>query len=309
MVDIIIVMLPLLGLSIFYYGIRALLLCLISVVSSVVFEYLYRRLLKQSRSIGDFSAVITGIFIAFNVPVTAPLWMPIIGSFFAIVLVKQLFGGLGRNLFNPAAAGIAFLNISWQGIMSTFPMAMNWEPLSWVVPSDFETGRTVLACLKLRIVPDNQKFEILYGYTPGNLGTCCVIVILIAGAYLLYRRIISWQIPAAFLGVVVVAALLFPRCPTGSLDSVFYELTSGSLLFAAVFMATDPVTSPVTRAGRLLFGAGCGLITVLLRYFGAYPEGVYFAILIMNPFMLGLDRLAWRYRMKGGTLDVRKRTE
>lgn len=299
--DVIILLIPLVVVAIFYYDWRALILTLVSVVSSVVFEYLYRRLFGRSRSIGDFSAIITGFFIAFNMPVSVPLWMPVLGSFFGIIVVKQLYGGIGKNIFNPAVAAIAFLTISFPGLMSAFPNAFNALPV-FSTPKSFETGRTVLAALKAGLLPDNKKYEIMFGYTPGNLGTACIVVILIAGLYLLYRRIISWQIPVAFLGVVAIAAAIFPRCPSGRLDSVFYELTSGSLIFAAVFMATDPVTSPVTKRARLIYGACCGLFTVILRYNGIYPEGAYFAILLMNPFALALDRLTWKLRVRGGKI-------
>ena len=299
--DVILALAPLAVIAVFYYGYRALMLILISAVSSVVFEYLYRRFFRRSRSIGDFSAMITGVILAFNMPVTVPLWLPVVGSFFAIVVVKQLFGGIGKNIFNPAVAGIAFLTVSWQSFMSTFPLPNNPEPI-FATPVTFEAGRTALAALKAGILPDSYKNEMMLGYTPGNLGTACIVVIIAAGLYLLYRRIISWQIPVSFLGAVALFAFVFPRCPSGRLDSVFYELTSGSLLFAAVFMATDPVTSPVTGRARFIFGFGCGIFTVLLRYFGVYPEGAYFAILLMNPFVLALDRLTWKMRAKGGKM-------
>jgi Na+-translocating ferredoxin:NAD+ oxidoreductase subunit D len=299
--DVIILMIPLEVVAIFYYGWRALALTLVSILSSVVFEYLYRRLFGRSRSIGDLSAIVTGFFIAFCMPATAPIWYPVLGSFFAIVIVKQLYGGIGKNVFNPAVAGIAFLTVTFPGVMSTFPNPFNSIPL-FATPKAFETGRTALAALRAGIQPDNKKYEMMFGYTPGNLGTACIVVILIAGLYLLYRRIINWQVPVCFLGVVAIAAAIFPRCPSGRLDSVFYELTSGSLLFAALFMATDPVTSPVTGRARAIYGACMGFFTVILRYNGIYPEGAFFAILLMNPFALALDRLDWKLRVRGGRM-------
>lgn len=301
MADVIVLMIPLLILAIFYYGFRALTLTLVSVAGCVLFEYLYRRLFGRSRSIGDFSAIITGFFIAFNMPASAPVWMPLVGGFFAIVVVKQLFGGIGRNIFNPAAAGVAMLLVTFPGVMSAFPNAFNQLPL-FATPQHYELGRTVLATLRAHILPDNNVTEIMFGYTPGNFGTACIVVIIIAGLYLLYRRIINWQVPVSMLAAVAVIALIFPRCPSGRLDSVFYELTSGSLMFAAVFMATDPVTSPVTGRGRFIYGALIGVLTALIRYNGIFPEGVCFAILMMNPFTLALDRLVWRIRPKGGKM-------
>ena len=299
--DVIVMLIPIVFLAVFYYGFRSLILIFISALSSIIFEYLYRRLFGRLRSIGDFSAIITGVLIAFNMPVTAPLWFPIVGSFFAIVVVKQLFGGIGKNIFNPAVAAIAFLTVSWPGIMSTFPLPFN--PLSiYKTPVGFENGRTTLAALKAGIIPDDLKIEIFFGKTPGYLGTACIGVILMAALYLLYRRIINWQIPIAFIGTVALFAWIFPRSPSGRMDSVVYEIMSGSLIFAAVFMATDPVTSPVTGNARLIYGFCCGIFTVLIRYFGVYPEGAYFAILLMNPFVIEFDRLAWKFRVKGGEL-------
>jgi electron transport complex protein RnfD len=301
--DVILALVPLAIIAVFYYGMRAFILIMISVISCVVFEYLYRRLFGRSRSIGDFSAIITGIIIAYNMPVTVPLWLPIAGSFFAIIIVKQLFGGIGKNIFNPAVAGIAFLTVSWPSFMSNFPLTYNPEPLfSTPAPTGSDLGVTALSALMDHHIPPSNKLEMMLGNTPGNLGTACIIVVLVAGLYLLYRRIISWQIPLAFLGTVALFAAIFPRSPSGRLDSVFYELTSGSLIFAAIYMATDPVTSPVTGRARLIFGFGCGVFTVLLRYFGHYPEGAYFAILLMNPFVLALDRLTWKLRVRGGKM-------
>ena len=142
----------------------------------------------------------------------------------------------------------------------------------------------------------------LIGYTPGNLGTSEILIIAIAAFVLLYRRIISWRVPLSFLGTVALGALIFPRCPSGQLDSVIYELMSGSVAFVAVFMATDPVTSPVTSYGRVFYGVACGIITFFIRYFGIYPEGAFFAVLLMNPFVLAFDRLGWKIRAKGGRL-------
>jgi len=299
--DTILPLLFLLIVAIYYTGLRALTLTAVSVLSCIIFEYLYRRILGKKRSIGDMSAVVTGMIIAFCMPVTAPIWFPIIGAFFAIVVVKQLFGGLGNNIFNPAAAAICLLTVTWPGTMSTFPQATaKFSPFA--TPVEFETGVPVLTALKNGTLPDNRPFEMLVGYTPGNFGTSAILVIIIAGLVLLYRRIISWKIPLAYLGTVAVLALLFPRCPSGRLDSVVFELTSGSLAFVAVFMATDPVTSPVTTLGRLLYGFFLGLITVFIRYFGIYPEGAFFALLIMNPFVLALDRLGWKLKSKGGRI-------
>lgn len=301
--DTILPLLFLLGVAVYYYGIRALILTCVSVLSCVIFEYLYRRILGKNRTIGDMSAVVTGMITAFCLPVSAPLWFPIVGGFFSMVIVKNLFGGIGRNIFNPAAAAICMLTVTWPGVMSVFPLTAERTGITaFATPHNFETGRTVLAALKNGQLPDNNFFELFIGYTPGNIGTGSILIIAIAAIILLYRRIIRWQIPVGFLGTVALVALIFPRSPSGRLDSVLFELMSGSLCFAAVFMATDPVTSPVTSTGRFLYGVCCGLLTVIIRYFGIYPEGAFFALLLMNPFVLALDRLGWKLRVKGGRL-------
>ena len=298
--DVLVALLPVICIAFYYYGIRVLTLTLISVVSCVAFEYLYRRILHKSKTVGDLSAVVTGALIACCLPVSAPWWFPVLGAFFAVVVVKQLFGGIGRNVFNPAVAAVAFLTVTWPGIMSVFPVP--FSSFTWFkTPQNFRVGKTVLSQLKENMMPTPSHLEMLLGNRAGNLGTCAVLVILIAALYLLYRRIIHWQIPVAFVGTVALLAWLFPRSPSGRLDSLFYEIMSGSLIFIAVFMATDPATSPVTGGGMLLFGALCGVVTVFLRYFGNYPEGAVFAVLLLNPFSLQLDRLAWRAGQNRGT--------
>lgn len=295
----------LLAVAIYYSGIRALTLTLVSVFSCVAFEYLYRRILGKNRSVGDMSAVVTGIITAFCIPVSAPVWFPIVGAFFAIVVVKQLFGGLGRNIFNPAAAAVCLLTVTWPGAMSSFPQPTE-KFSAFATPDNFETGVTVLASLKNGTLPNNNFSEMLIGYTPGNLGTMPILIIAIAAFVLLYRRIINWRIPLSLLGTVAVIALIFPRCPSGRLDSMFYELMSGSVAFVAIFMATDPVTSPVSDLGRVFYGVSCGIITAFMRYNGIYPEGAFFAVLLMNPFVLAFDRLGWKLSTKGGRLLYEK---
>lgn len=299
--DTILPLLFLLFAAIYYTGVRALTLTAVSVLSCVAFEYLYRRFLGKKRSIGDMSAVVTGMLIAFCMPVSAPMWFPIVGAFFAIVIVKQLFGGLGRNIFNPAVAAVCFLTVTWPGVMSTFPMPTAKFD-AFATPKDFQTGITALTSLKNGTLPSNKLEELFIGYVPGNMGNAMILIILVAAIILLFRRIINWRIPVSFLGTIAVLALIFPRCPSGRIDSMFYELLSGSVLFVAIFMATDPVTSPVTRLGRVFYGITCGLVTVFMRYFGIYPEGAFFALLLVNPFVLEFDRLGWRIGTKGGRL-------
>jgi electron transport complex protein RnfD len=296
--DVLVALLPIIVMSVFYYGVRAAILTGVSILSCVIFEYLYTRILRKPRSINDLSAVVTGILIACNIPATAPLWFPAVGAFFGIIVVKQLFGGIGKNVFNPAVAAIVFLNVTWQGIMSIFPMP--FATLPWLnTPQGFLTKQTALASLSQHFLPANTINELFLGNRPGFMGSGAIIVILVAGLYLLYRRIINFQVPFAFVGTVALLAYIFPRSPSGQLSSMLYEILSGSLIFVAIFMATDPTTSPVTTEGRLLYGFLCGLLTVFLRYNGIYPEGAFFALLLMNPFAKSLDILSWKLNKRG----------
>lgn len=297
-----------LAVGFYYYGPRTLVLTAVSIASCVVFEYLYRRIMSKSNSIGDLTAIVTGCIIAFNLPATAPVWFPVVGAFFAVVIVKQLFGGIGYNIFNPAAAALCFLTVGWPGIMSKIPLP--FQSLSmFATPHNFETSRLTPVSELVHhamFAPGNSPWEMFFGYRPGYLGTISILVIVIGFAVLLYRRIVSFRVPLSFLATVALVAFLFPRYIGGRGQSVFYELTSGAVIFAAVFMLTDPVTTPVTKTGRLLFGFLCGLITMLLRYFGQYQEGVYFAILFMNPFVMALDRIGWKFETRGGRQHVKK---
>ncbi|NLM62057.1 MAG: RnfABCDGE type electron transport complex subunit D [Clostridiales bacterium] len=296
MLDVIIALTPALLLSVFYFGFRALILTLISVASCIAFEFLYRRLMKKHTTIGDLSAVVTGILIAFNLPASAPYWMVVVGAFFAIVIVKQLYGGLGKNFMNPALAARAFL-LSWPTTMSTWPKVFEKVPLIGQT-ADVVTAATPLAALKSGTLPDNTLMELLLGQHGGTLGETSAIVLLIGGVYLVLRKVISPRIPLFYIGTVAVVTFIFPRGGVNNLQWMLYNVLSGGLILGAVFMATDYVTSPVTKGGRALFGIGCGLITVFIRYFGSYPEGVSFSILIMNACAWVLDK-AFRPRRYG----------
>lgn len=288
--DTLLALTPLVAMSVVYYGVRALALTLISVFSCIVCEYLYTRVFRRRSTISDLSAAVTGVILACCLPACVPLWFPVVGAVVAVVVAKQLFGGLGRNVFNPALVAVAFLTAGWPGAMSLFALPMRSLSLGNVDKS-FTTDATVLSALRAGRVPTATLQELFTGSYAGALGTGAVLIILAAGLYLLYRRIINWQIPLAFLGTVAVLSLLFPRLPSGSrVDSMLYELLSGSLVFVAVFMATDPATSPVSSFGRLVYGVLCGLFTVLLRDLGQFPEGAFFALLLVNPFSLLLDR-------------------
>ncbi len=256
--------------------------------------------MKRSVTIGDFSAVVTGLILAMNLPTTVPLWIPVVGSFFAIVIVKQLFGGLGKNIVNPAAAARVFLFISWGVIM-----AKNAAPgvrLNDFGSVDVVATATPLADLKKGILPDVSVIDLLLGRTGGSIGEVAALLLIAGFLWMLVRGVITWHIPIAYVGTVAVLTLVFPQSSSGNVTFMTAELLSGGLLLGAIFMAPDYATSPVTKYGRLIYGIGCGVITVFIRYFGGYNEGVSFAILIMNLLVWYIDRFTMpvRFGGKGG---------
>ncbi len=288
MLDVIIALSPALVLSVFYFGFRALTLTLVSTVSCIVFEYLYRKLMKKSNTIGDLSAIVTGMLIAFNLPASAPYWMVVVGAAFAIIIVKQLYGGLGKNFMNPALAARVFL-LSWPGVMATWPKVFERIPL-YGSTADVVTAATPMASLKAVALPDYTVMELLLGQHGGCLGETSAIVLLLGGVYLVLRKVISPRIPLFYIGTVAALTYFFPRGGLDNLQWMLSNILSGGLMLGAVFMATDYATSPVTRGGQVLYGIGCGLITVFIRYFGSYPGGVSFSILIMNACTWVLDK-------------------
>ena len=288
MLDVIIALVPAMVVGIVMFGVKALLLIAVSVASAVFWEWGYRKLMKKPSSIGDLSACVTGILVALVIPVGAPWWMPVVGTFFAMVIVKQLYGGIGKNFLNPALAARAFLMASWPVIMTT-----------WAVPSvlsktvDAATMATPLSILKAgtEAMPEYFSFGNLFiGSMPGCIGEISAAALLVGGIYLLVRKVINWRIPVAFIGTVAIITVIFPRNGYSNVDWMLYNLLSGGLLLGAIFMATDYSSSPVTLNGQLLYGFGCGALTVLIRYFGGYPEGVSYAILIMNLCAWAIDK-------------------
>lgn len=296
MSDVAIAMIPALVMGVYYFGVRALVLTLISVISCVGFEALYQKLLHKPITAGDFSAVVTGMLIAFNVPVAATWWMMVIAAFVAIVICKQLFGGLGKNFINPALGGRAFLMASWASIMTTWTSPKVQLPLFSRITAqtiqnfDAITTATPLANLKMTGTGGVNLLSLLLGERGGCIGEVSVLALLLGGAYLIVRKVISPRIPLAYIGTVAVLTLIFPRVSDLPLYSMLVEVMSGGLLLGAIFMATDYVTSPVTAKGQWIFGLGCGLLTVFIRYFGGYPEGVSYSILLMNLTVWLIDR-------------------
>lgn len=306
MCDVIIALLPALAWGVYIFGFRALSLTLISVVSCVFFEFLYEALMKKNYTLNDLSAVVTGMLIAFNLPVNAPLWMPVAGGAFAIIIVKMLFGGIGKNIVNPAIAARIFLFISFPKYMSSY-FSIAEEKLSpFAIQPNFDTltSATPLTFLKRGELPDIDIFRQLLGQHGGCIGEVSALLLAACGIYLLIKKVISWHIPVSYLATVAALTFFFPQ-NDNALMFMLSELLSGGLILGAVFMATDYVTSPITNKGRIIYGAGCGLLTVFIRYFGGYPEGVSFAIMIMNLFVLYIDKMTKPVRFGGGK-DARK---
>ena len=293
MLDVIIAMLPALAFAIFNFGLRALTLTAVSVVGCIFWEWLYRKLMKKPQSIGDLSCVVTGMLLAFVCPVQMPYWMILIGDFFAIIVVKQLFGGIGKNFLNPALAGRAVLLASYAGTMTSWvDPAAGKAPIIGSV-ADVVTTATPLAVMKtgdFAALTDTYNVGNMFiGQIPGSLGEVSALALLIGGAYLIWRKVINWQTPVAYIATVAVLTFLFPKQGSG-LEWMLYSIFGGGLFLGAFFMATDYATSPVTKKGQLIFGIGCGLFTVLIRYFGSYNEGVCYSIMVMNLLVALIDK-------------------
>ena len=299
--DVLIALVPAMIMGVVFFGPRALVATIISVVACEFFEWGYRKLMKKSCANRDLSAAVTGVLLAFVCAPTLPYWMLIIGDFFAIVLVKQLFGGLGKNFLNPALAGRAFL-------MLCYPVAMT----TWVVPgigadtwanvlgntttlsgADVVTGATPLSVdfMHSGLLPDASLWDAFVGNVGGCIGEISALMLLLGGLYLIWRGVIRFRIPVAYIATVAVLTFLFPMGGNDRLTWMAYHLFTGGLFLGAFFMATDYVTSPVTKKGEVIYGIGCGLLTVFIRYFGGYPEGVSYSILIMNCCVWLIDKV------------------
>lgn len=287
--------------GIYVFGPRALSLLLISVICSVGFEALYQLLLKKPITVTDCSAAVTGLLLGMNLPATVPLWIPIIGSFFAIVVVKQLYGGIGKNFMNPALAARAFLMLAWPAPMTATPNPYT-SSSAWALSIDsvdIVASATPMQLLKNGTIPDTGLFNMLLGAKAGTIGEVASLLLIGGGIYLLFRRVITWHIPVSFITTVALISYLFPQNTAERVEFVACEVICGGLMLGAIFMATDYATTPVTANGRLLFGVGCGAITMFIRYFGGYNEGVTFAILIMNTLVWYIDNLTKPKRFGG----------
>ncbi|MBQ6181549.1 MAG: RnfABCDGE type electron transport complex subunit D [Ruminococcus sp.] len=267
MLNVIIALLPALGVGIFMFGWRSLTLTAVCIASCMIFEYGSRRLMKKTNTITDLSAVVTGIILAMNLPVTLPYWMAVIGCFVAIVIVKQLFGGLGQNFANPAITARIVLMVSFPGAMTNWIKAQDYDydAVSSATPLVLES--------KGGDVP--SYLDLFLGNTGGCLGETCALALLIGGLYLAARKIISLAAPVSFIGALALLTAISGGDP-------LYHILAGGVFLGAFFMATDYATTPITTKGKIVFGLGCGIITFVIRHFGSYPEGVSFSILLMN---------------------------
>ena len=287
--DVLIALLPALIGSVVFFGFRALTVTAVSALSCVLFEKLYCKIMKVDDKTYDLSAVVTGVLLAFVCPVTIPYWTIILGAAFSILLVKMLFGGLGRNIVNPALAGRAFM-FSWPVLMSHWVKVGFGNAAGIFSTADAVTAATPLANMHQGLMPEDSVVDIFMGNVGGCIGETSALLLLIGFVYLLYRKVITARIPLAYIGTVAVLTFLFPL-GNDRIAWMAAQVFGGGLMLGAIFMATDYVTSPVTKLGQLVYGIGCGVLTVLIRYFGGYNEGVSYAILCMNCCVVLLDRI------------------
>ncbi len=286
--DVLIALIPAICVGIWRFGVYTFWVILVSAFSAVAFEWAYRKIMKKSSTIHDLSALVSGVLLALVLPPNVPLWLPIIGAFFAIVVVKQLYGGIGKNFLNPALAARAFLLASYPTLISQFPLPSNFG-------IDGVTSATPLTVLYQGGTMDGYSLRALMtGNIPGCTGEISAIAIMLGGLYLIWRGVISWRIPTAYIGTVAVLSFCMGFENASRLEWTIYNVLSGGLMLGAFFMATDYVTSPVTPGAMLVYGSGCGVLTVLIHYYGGYPEGVSYAILLMNLLVWPLDKLFHR---------------
>ena len=277
MLDVVLALLPSLAVGIFVLGIRSAVVALVSVAAAVASEWFYARLTKSRNTVIDGSAMVTGLLLAMTLPHTVPYWQAALGSVFAIVVAKLLCGGLGQNVFNPALAGRAFL-------MLISPVGLTrYEGLDGV------TAATPLHHMVMPALPEESVLDMFLGNCPGSIGELSALALIAGGIYLVARKVISPRIPLAYLGAVAVLTLVFHKTDSAA-AWMLYSLFGGGVMLGAIFMATDYATSPVTALGQIIFGIGCGVLTVIFRYYGLYPEGVTYAILIMNALVWTIDR-------------------
>ncbi len=292
MLDVILALVPALIAGVWIFGARAALVILVCVAASVLSEWLYEKAMKKPSTIADLSAVVTGLLLAFNLPVAIPVWQAVVGSAFAVIFVKQLFGGIGKNFANPAITARIFMFIAFSTTMATWFDPADIQKLSLGIP-DAVTSATPLALIakgELGALPSIP--DMLLGVRGGCIGETSVVALALGGIYLIARRVISWHTPVTFIATVFALTALMGQQPV-------YQLLSGGLILGAIFMATDYATTPQTNWGRVVFGVGAGILTALIRVYGSYPEGVSFSILLMNTLVPFINRLT-AHRAFGG---------
>ncbi|MBQ7624345.1 MAG: RnfABCDGE type electron transport complex subunit D [Clostridia bacterium] len=291
MIDVIISLMPALAVATYVFGARCIVLTVISVVSCKIFEHLYCKLMHKPSTIGDYSSAVTGVLLAFCLPVSVPLWMPVLGAAFAIIIVKELYGGIVKNFMNSAMTSRAFLMASFPALMTVWVKVRTKLPVFLNV-TDAVTSATPLDSLKQGVFPPESLSDMALGMTSGCIGEISALALIAGGLYLIYRRVVTLHIPLSFIGTVALISFIFPKGMSAfNAEYMLYSITSGGLMLGAVFMATDYTTSPVTPKGQIIYGAGAGLITVFIRYFGSYPEGVTYGILIMNALVFLIEKI------------------
>lgn len=277
MFDVMLALVPAMIIGIWMHGFRSLVVTLVSIASCVFLEWLYSVVTKTRNTVVDGSALVTGMLLAMTLPATVPYWLVVVGAAFAIIFVKALCGGLGQNIFNPALSARGFMMLVAPAYMVRFEGV------------DGVTAATPLHHMVMPALPEESVLDMFLGNCPGSIGEISALALLVGGAYLVYRKVISVRIPAAYLGSVAVLTLVFFKTDA-PVDWMLYSLFSGGLMLGAIFMATDYATSPVTAKGQIIYGIGCGVLTVVFRYFGLFPEGVTYAILLMNALVWIIDR-------------------
>jgi len=279
MLDVVIALIPSFLVGIFVLGLRALLVTAVSMATAVAAEWLYAALLKKRSTLPDCSALVTGMLFALTLPASTPYWVVMAGSAFAIIFVKLLCGGLGQNIFNPALAARAFVMLLWPASITRYA----------AIGVDGVTASTPLHHMVMPALPEESILDMFLGICPGSIGELSALALIAGGVYLVARKVISARIPLAYIGTVAVLTLIFHKTDDAFLW-MLYSLFSGGLMLGAIFMATDYATSPVTANGQIVYGIGCGVLTVIFRYFGLFPEGVTYAILLMNACVWTIDR-------------------
>lgn len=292
---VLIALIPTFAVGVYEFGYRAIILTAVCIAACVVFEWLFNKITHKEQTIGDLSAVLTGTLIALNCPAGLPYWIAICGCFAAIIVVKQLFGGLGQNLFNPAVTARIFMFLAFASEMTTWPVARG-SKLFGADGVDVTSQATALGELShgdgtLASVTDYSNLDLFLGNCGGCIGEVSALAIIIGGIFLIARKIITWHIPVSFLATVAVLGFIWGAATgSGALAGCAFNLCAGGVMLGAFFCATDYVTSPTTAMGKVIFGIGCGLFTMLIRIFSSYPEGVSFAILLMNILSPYIDR-------------------